>query len=322
MTRTILRLTLLLTMVAGSAAAAERPFAEWLGDFRAEAMRKGVSAPILDAAFAGVEPIARVIELDRRQPESTLTFEEYRDRVVSAQRITDGRQRMIEHARILEQIQARYGVPARFIVALWGVETSYGRITGNFSVVGALATLAYDGRRSAYFRAELLNALRILQEGHISPTSMRGSWAGAMGQSQFMPSSFLRFAVDHDGDGRRDIWGTQSDVFASIANYLAGSGWNSGQTWGRAVRLPASFDTSLAGADGKRALARWSKLGVVQLDGSPLPASELLAEIVLPAKRASPAFATYDNFRVLLRWNRSNYFALAVSDLADRLAAP
>ncbi|MGE0726163.1 MAG: lytic transglycosylase domain-containing protein, partial [Alphaproteobacteria bacterium] len=199
---------------------------------------------------------------------------------------------------------------------------SYGRITGNFSVVAALATLAYDGRRASYFRSELLNALRILQEGHISPAAMRGSWAGAMGQNQFMPSSFLRFAVDHDGDGRRDIWGTQADVFASIANYLAGSGWNQGQTWGRPVLLPAGFDAGLAGSDGRRALDRWSRLGVVQADGSPLPASDLAAEIVLPAKRLQPAFVTYDNYRVLLRWNRSNYFALAVSEIADRIAAP
>ncbi len=310
-----------LSIAGPPALAAEQPFSTWLGEFRQEALTKGIQPQVLDAALAGVEPIPRVIELDRRQPEGTMTFAEYRSRVVSQQRIDNGRQLLQENATLLEDVQRRYGVPARFIVALWGVETSYGRVTGNFSVVGALATLAYDGRRAAFFRGELLNALRILQQGHITPAAMRGSWAGAMGQSQFMPSSFLSFAVDHDGDGRRDIWGNRADIFASIANYLASSGWVSGLTWGREVRLPPGL--AAGGADDRRPLTEWARRGVVQVDGSPLPVADVATGLVAPDRDApAPVFAVYENYRVLLRWNRSNYFALAVSELADRIASP
>lgn len=301
--------------------AAEQSFPAWLADLRQDARANGISSRIFDTAFAGIEPIPRVIELDRRQPEGTMTFAEYRSRVVSEKRVEEGRRMLQENAALLEEIQGRYGVPARFIVALWGVETSYGRVTGNFPVVGALATLAYEGRRAAFFRGELMNALRILQQGHITPDEMRGSWAGAMGQSQFMPSSFLRFAVDYDGDGRRDIWGTRADVFASIANYLASSGWVTGLTWGREVRVPPGI--AVGGADDRRPLAEWARRGVVQVDGSPLPVADVDAGLVAPDRdRPSPIFAVYENYRVLLRWNRSNYFGLAVSEIADRIVAP
>ncbi|MCC7273083.1 MAG: lytic murein transglycosylase [Alphaproteobacteria bacterium] len=321
--RLAVAVALTLASVAGPAMANEQPFDAWLAELRQEALGRGIAPATLDAAFVGIEPIPRVIELDRRQPEGTMTFAEYRTRVVSPQRIETGRQKLAEHAMLLKEVERRYGVPARFIVALWGVETGYGRNMGTYPVVGALATLAYDGRRAAFFRSELLNALRILQEGHIAPAAMRGSWAGAMGQSQFMPSSFLRFAVDYDGDGRRDIWGTQGDVFASIANYLASSGWVSGLVWGRPVLVPAGFDREASGADNRRPLGDWTRRGVRQIDGKPLPAADVQAGIVLPERDAqAPAFVVYENFRVLLRWNRSNYFALAVSELADRIAAP
>ncbi|MGE0719619.1 MAG: lytic transglycosylase domain-containing protein [Alphaproteobacteria bacterium] len=308
----------------GSVRANEQPFPAWMADLRQEAIGRGIAPTTFDQAFAGLEiPIPRVIELDRRQPEGTMTFADYRARVVSQQRIESGRQKLAEYAPLLEQVQRRYGVPARFIVALWGVETGYGRNMGSFPVVGALATLAYDGRRADFFRGELLNALRILQEGHIAPQAMLGSWAGAMGQSQFMPSSFLRFAVDQNGDGRRDIWGTEADVFASIANYLASSGWVSGMTWGRPVVVPTAFEREAAGADNRRPLAEWARRGVRLVDGNPLPAMpELQAGIVLPERDApAPAFIVYENYRVIMRWNRSNYFALAVSEIADRLGA-
>ncbi|WP_374450082.1 lytic transglycosylase domain-containing protein [Stella sp.] len=312
---------LLPTGLPAVAQANEQPFPVWLGEFRQEALTNGISPAVLEAVLTGLEPIPRVIELDRRQPEGTMTFATYRTRVVAEPRIQQGRQMLQENAGLLAEVERRYGVPARFIVALWGIETSYGRVTGNFPVVASLATLAYDGRRAAFFRSELLNALRILQQGHITPDAMLGSWAGAMGQSQFMPSSFLNHAVDLDGDGRRDIWNSRADVLGSIANYLASSGWVGGFTWGREVRLPAGMVA--AGADEQRPLAEWARFGVVQADGSPLPAADVAAGIVTPERDGSgPSFIVYENYRVLMRWNRSNYFALAVSDLADRIVQP
>ncbi|MHA1114332.1 MAG: lytic murein transglycosylase, partial [Alphaproteobacteria bacterium] len=267
----------------------------------------------------GVAPIPRVIELDRRQPEFTLTLKQYLDRVVPATRVAKGRAKLRENQALLDEVGARFGVQPRFIVALWGIETDFGRVDGGFPVVAALATLAHDGRRSAYFRKELLNALHILEEGHIAPAAMKGSWAGAMGQSQFMPSSFRRFAVDYDGDGRRDIWRTRADVFASAANYLARSGWKGDQTWGRAVRPPDGFDAATAGLKVRRGLRDWQRLGVRRADGSDLPSRNLAASVLFPAGPQGPAFVVYENFRVILKWNRSNYFALAVGLLADRI---
>ncbi|BBK31969.1 hypothetical protein STHU_26030 [Allostella humosa] len=310
---------------ARPAAAAEQPFPVWLDELRREALAGGISPGVLDRALAGLEPNPRVIELDRRQPEGTMTFATYRTRVVARQRIDQGRQLLADNRQLLAAVEQRYGVPAPFIVALWGVETSYGRVTGNFPVVTSLATLAYDGRRAELFRGELINALRILDQGHITADGMLGSWAGAMGQSQFMPSSFLNFAVDYDGDGRRDIWGTRSDVFASIANYLSSSGWTPGG-WGREVRVPAGMvlpTSAIAGADDQRPMAEWAARGLVQADGSPLPMDGSTAGLVLPERDGTgPAFLVHPNYRVLLRWNRSTYFALAVSELADRLAQP
>lgn len=315
---------LALCVSAGGAAAQDKPsFDLWLQDLRQEALNEGISAATLNAAFANVEPIPRVVELDRRQPEFTLTFEQYLDRVVPAARVKKGRDRLAEHRDLLRTVEQRYGVQARFIVALWGIETDFGRVTGGFPVIASLATLAYDGRRSAFFRKQLMYALRILEEGHITPEAMMGSWAGAMGQSQFMPSSFVNFAVDEDGDGRRDIWGTTIDVFGSAANYLAKSGWKGDQTWGRKVRLPAGFDTSLAGLDVVKRISEWQALGVRRPDGRDLPTRDLPASIVLPQDGASaPAYMVYDNFRVILKWNRSNYFAIAVGTLADGIGKP
>ncbi|MFU8819676.1 MAG: lytic murein transglycosylase [Desulfurivibrio sp.] len=301
---------------------APTPFNEWLQELRVEALQRGIRAETLDAALTGVEPIPRVIELDQQQPEFTLTFQQYRDRVVPQSRIEMGRKRLADHHELLTEIGKKFGVQPRFIVALWGIETDFGRITGGFPVIASLATLAHDGRRSAYFRRELFNALQILDEGHITPDKMRGSWAGAMGQSQFMPSSFLNFAVDYDGDGRRDIWQTQADVFASAANYLARSGWRDDQTWGRAVRLPAGFNRDLTGLETRKPIGQWQALGVRQPDGAALPARQLSASIIIPDPENSPelAFMVYENFRTTLKWNRSNNFALAVGLLSDAIA--
>jgi membrane-bound lytic murein transglycosylase B len=295
-------------------------FQTWLKGVRNDAAARGIATRTLDEALAGLAPIARVLELDRRQPEVTMTFDEYMARVVNQSRIDTGRQRLAEHRELLEQIGARYGVQPRFILALWAVESDFGRITGNFSVIGALATLAYDGRRSAFFREELLQALRILDQGHITPGQMRGSWAGAMGQNQFMPSSFLAYAIDHDGDGRRDIWTSLPDVFASIANYLARVGWRDGEGWGRVVRLPDRFDRSLI--DHSRVqmpIGEWTALGISALDGRDLAGGTRSASLVAPGGTDGPVYMIFDNYRALLRWNRSIYFATAVGYLADQI---
>lgn len=310
-------------LLAGSAGAAQEAgvedFAQWVEGVRSEALGLGISATTFDAAFAGIEPIPRVIELDRSQPEVTFTLAEYLERVVPESRVAQGRELLAAHRELLEPIGREYGVPPRFIVALWGIETSFGRYLGGFPVIGALATLAHDGRRSAYFRQELLHALRILEDGHITPEAMVGSWAGAMGQSQFMPSSFVRYAVDHDGDGRRNIWGTKGDVFASAANYLAQAGWRAGEIWGRQVRLPEGFDPALTGLEVKKTLAEWQALGLRRADGGDLPQAEMSGSVVLPGGDAGPAYLTYANYRTIMRWNRSFYFATAVGLLADRI---
>ncbi len=302
-------------------AAADPAFDSWMAGLRAEAEAAGISGAVLDAALTGLKPSPRVIELDRRQAEGRLTAQEYLRRVVSPTRVHGARERLVRHRVMLEEVAARYGVQPRFIVALWGIETNYGGYTGNHSVIQALATLAHDGRRSSFFRRELLAALRILDEGHVAPDGMNGSWAGAMGQSQFMPTSFLAYAVDHNGDGRRDIWQTLPDVFASIANYLARAGWRDDQTWGREVRLPAGFNRNLIGLGTVKRIGEWQKRGVRRSDGTDLPTRQLRASIIQPDGPGTGAWMVYDNFRTTMKWNRSTSFALAVGRLADHMTA-
>lgn len=298
----------------------EPNFEEWVKGFKAEAIEQGISSSLVDKAFQGVAPISRVLELDRKQPESTMTFGEYRQSIVSPQRIARGREKMAQHRDLLHEVGQRYGVQPRFIVALWGIETNYGKNSGGYRIIDALATLAFDGRRSQYFRTELLNAFRILQGGHTSLDTMKSSWAGAMGQCQFMPSSFLKLAVDFDGDGRKDIWNTPADVFASAANYLAQSGWHGTQIWGRRAQLPAGFDSKQASLKISKPLQVWQKIGIRKRDGRDLPLAPLNASIVLPDGKGGPAYLVYDNYRVIMKWNRSTYFATSVGLLADALA--
>jgi membrane-bound lytic murein transglycosylase B len=309
-------------VVAGRCARADvAAFQAWLAAFKADAMAQGITPATLDSAFFNVfGPIERVIELDRSQPESRLTLDEYLAKIVSTERIAKGRARMAEHRALLDAVGAKFGVQPRFVVALWGIETDYGRVTGGYSVIGALATLAYEGRRAEFFRGELIEALKIVQGGHIDPYNMTGSWAGAMGQSQFMPSSFNAYAYDYDGDGRRDIWGTLPDVFASIANYLASFNWRGDQTWGREVRAPAGLDPNLISLDVERTLPEWHALGVRNLDGSTLPDKGLAASLVYPGEGAR-SFLVYENFKTILKWNRSSYFGVAVGQLADGIAS-
>lgn len=298
---------------------ASKPFGPWLDELKAEAARKGIRAATLDEVIPTIKPIPRVIELDRRQPEFTLTLQQYMNRVVPNSRVKKGRSKFRENATLLTEIGRKFGVQPRFIVAFWGVETDFGRLDGGFPVISALATLAHDGRRSKFFRGELIRSLRIVDQGHIAHTNMKGSWAGAMGQFQFMPSSFERFAVDYDGDGRRDIWRNRRDAFASAANYLSKSGWKPDQTWGREVKLPSGFDKRLAGLKVRKGIRDWQALGVRRADGTDLPTRNLQASIVLPEKTKGRAFLAYNNYRVILRWNRSSFFAVAIGSLADRI---
>lgn len=317
----LLVLLFLTTAYAIVADAQEEDFAAWLTDFRQAALSEGISSETLDAVLPGLAFRPRVVELDRRQPEGTLTYAEYLSRVLPPARVNRGKRLLRKHRALLADIGEAYGVQPRFIVALWGIESDFGRVTGGFPVLDSLATLAFDGRRGAFFRGQLIEALRIVDAGHIQADQMLGSWAGAMGQSQFMPSSFQQFAVDHDGDGRRDIWGTLPDVFASAANYLAKAGWKHDQTWGRQVRLPEAFDLDLTGLGVKKTLGEWQALGVRRSNGDDLPTRQLTASLILPGGPGGPAFLTYPNYRVLLKWNRSHYFATTVGQFADILAA-
>lgn len=309
---------LLLAVAMRPAAAATQSFATWLEGVRREARGEGIRKATLDRAFDGLRPIPRVIELDRQQPEGRMSFAEYRARVLSAGRVERGRDLRRAHATLLARTGDRYGVSPEVIVALWGIESSYGELRGRFPVIGSLATLAWDGRRAALFRRELISALRILDSGDIAPAAMYGSWAGAMGQCQFMPSTYLGYAVDADGDGRRDIWNSLPDVFASIANYLRGAGWDGGVRWGREVWLPRDGQLR-TGLDHKAPLESWAKQGVRQLDGGALPDAALQASLVTTDHGEGPSFLVYDNFRTLMVWNRSTYFALSVGLLSDLL---
>ncbi|MBF0356602.1 MAG: lytic murein transglycosylase [Alphaproteobacteria bacterium] len=310
------------TEVPGEAEAPKPEFTAWLAEFRAKAKSEGIGEVTLIAALDNVRTIPRVVELDKAQPEFKLTYRKYMERVVPLSRVEKGRKLLKTHDELLREISRKYNVPARFIVALWGIETDFGRVTGGFPVIPALVTLAYEGRRAAFFKGELMDALRILDQGHITPKAMSGSWAGAMGQVQFMPSSFLKFAVDEDGDGKRDIWGSVPDALGSAANYLSKSGWRDDVGWGRAVMLPQGFDSALLGLETRKTLEEWAGLGVLNESGQPLPKRNLTASIVQPQKDGDDRFLAYDNYRVIMKWNRSHYFALAVGQLADRLGSP
>jgi membrane-bound lytic murein transglycosylase B len=301
-------------------AAVEGDFYAFLADVRREAAAAGIRAATIEAALRNTEFLPHVIELDRKQPERQLTFAEYLEKVLTADRMDSARRHLAENRALLDGIWRRYNVEPRFIVALWGIESDFGKVMGNYAVPSALATLAYDGRRSSYFRGELIAALRIIDQGNVRADNMVGSWAGAMGQCQFMPSTFLGYAVDYDGDGRRDIWNDRADVLASIANYISRLGWRGGESWGREVVLPAGFDTSSTGSEVRRSIVEWSRLGVRSADSGPLSGRESEATLVMPDGVGGPAFLVYDNFRVIMRWNKSTYFAAAVGYLADSMA--
>jgi len=304
---------------AEQAAFSEEAFQSWLDELRAEAREAGISEKTLDMALQDVKPIRRVIRYDRRQPEFTQTFRQYIDHRITQNRVKRGRALLKKHHGLLEDIYAQYRVPPRYIIAFWGLETSFGTYQGGFRVIDALVTLAYDQRRPEFFRKQLLAALKIIEKGHIVADQMKGSWAGAMGQMQFMPTTFAAYAVDYTGDGRKDIWNSVPDAFASAANFLASLGWRPGQRWGRRVSLPDDFDPALATLAQKKPLTAWARMGVRRADGTALPKADMKGSVILPEGRKGPAFVVYPNFRVIMGWNRSVNYALSVGLLADRL---
>ncbi|PZP56262.1 MAG: lytic murein transglycosylase [Micavibrio aeruginosavorus] len=308
----------LILPVAGHAAT----FEVWLANFKQDARSRGISGATLSSAFNGVQPIQRVIELDRKQPEKKIGFDQYQKNALTPARVAEGRRLMQENWIVLRKIEEQYGVQAQYVVALWGMETSYGKNTGGFDIIASLATLAWEGRRGEYFKNELLKALKILQEGHVKRSEFKGSWAGAMGQVQFMPSSWQRFAVDYNGDGHKDIWTTREDAFASAANYLSGSNWVYGQRWGRQIQLPAHFNQALIGKKITKPLSEWSRLGIRNADGSALPGdANVSAFVVVPQGANGKAYLGYANLANIMKWNNSSYFALSVGQLADQIAS-
>jgi len=317
------RLVLLLTLFIAlplNVQAQTQSFNSWLSSFKQEAAQNGISQRTINAALNGIYAKNRVIELDKKQPEGKKTFIQYKEMIVNPIRIKKGREMLKRHYNVLDQVEKQYGVQKQYIVALWGIETNYGANTGGFDVVPALATLAWEGRRAEFFKKELLNALKIIDAGHISAANMKGSWAGAMGQNQFMPSSFNAYAVDGNGDGRRDIWSTQKDVFASSANYLKKNGWNMGERWGRRVTVPSNFPKSLEGRKIKKPLSEWAAMGVKIYGGGALPRENMMASIVAPDDLTGETYIVYNNYNTIMHWNRSTYFATSVGLLADKIA--
>ncbi len=301
----------------------QQRFANWVAAFRVEAMGKGVSAQVLDEAFAGMVPSQKVLDHDHTQPEQTKSFADYLKGVVNDKKIDKAKDMQDSHSEVLARIEAQYGVPAPMLLALWGVESNFGRIQGHYAIINSLATLAYDGRRSEFFRKELIDALLIVQQEHMPPANLTGSWAGAMGQTQFMPSSFLVYAVDFDGTGQRDIWNSDSDALASIANYLHSKGWDPKTTWGIQVKLPLSESTDWASvANQEKPIRDWRALGITRMDGRKLSKSQTVARLVLPDGDPDYAYLTFANYKVIMDWNHSTYFATAVGLLADRIKKP
>lgn len=323
--RPVTRGTATPTALAAPAAAApslavQAGFADWRSDFRARALAQGIHAETFERAFVGVAVNSRILDRDSNQAEFSRSIWDYLDGAVSEARITNGRAALARHADTLARIERRYGVEAEVVVAVWGLETAYGAMRGSTDLIGAMATLAFEGRRRDFFEAELIAALRILQSGDVAPRQMVGSWAGAMGHTQFMPTSYLAYAVDFDGDGRRDIWSEDpTDALASTANYLRHFGWTKGQPWGVEVVLPQGFDFSLTGRQTRQDAAFWTRQGVRLADGGRLP-DHGPASILVPAGHRGVALMIFDNFRVIARYNPANSYVIGVGHLSDRIA--
>ena len=282
------------------------------------ALAQGVSKTRIESEFANLNFVPRVIELDRRQPEFISTFPDYFSKRVNEWRINKGREKFAEHAAFLQELTTQYGIPGHYLVSFWGLETNYGGYKGKMSTLDSLATLACDQRRSKFFTRELIFALKLMDKEGLEKSKMVGSWAGAMGHTQFMPSSYTNYAIDGDGDGRADLWESEKDALTSAANFLQRLGWKSGLRWGREVTLPPNFDYSLANT-GKRTLREWRSLGITRTDNSSLGALDIKAKLIVPSGHKGPAFLAYDNFNVIKRWNNSEFYAIAVGRLATRI---
>ena len=293
-------------------------FESWVEELRQEAVLLGLSEQTLLVLDELEAPLGRVLELDNSQPEFVQTFSRYLSLRVTPNQIRRGIDLMQEHRPLLDEVRQLYGVQPHYLVAFWAIESNYGRNTGGFSVLQALATLAFDPRRAEFFREQLLIALQIIDDGHIQAEDMSGSWAGAMGQLQFMPNIFSRYGVDGDGDGRVDIWNSLPDIFHSAANFLSQSGWRGDERWGREVILPSDFDFNLSGTRVSKSLDEWRELGVRQVDGNPIPVASMQGSVVLPSGANGPAFLAYNNFRTTMTYNPSTFYALTVGHLADR----
>ena len=294
-------------------------FGDCIARLQQQARSQGLSQHTVDEVLGQVSHSERVIELDRRQPEFAETFTNYLNKRVTDTRIERGRELLAKHQKLLLNLQQSYGIQAHYLLAFWGLETNFGSYIGTLPVLDSLATLACDPRRGDYFASELMNALRIVDSG-IAPERMVGSWAGAMGQTQFMPSVYLRYARDGDGDGIIDLWGSSADALTSAAAFLQDLGWQAGWRWGREVVLPEDFPFLESGSKHRLPLSAWRERKVLTTSGAQLPALDVATAIVVPAGHRGPAFAVYDNFDVIMRWNRSEYYAIAVGHLADRIS--
>ena len=299
-------------------------FVEWLENIKNIATKEGISQETVDSSLRDIAINERVLELDKSQPEFTLTLDEYLNNTTPKSRMLKGKKLYSEHKDLLLRIYNKYGVQPRFILALWGIETSFGTYTGSFNVIRSLSTLSHDLRRREFFTDELINALAIIDQGHITANEMMGSWAGAMGQNQFMPSSFLNYATDFDKDGKKDIWSTLPDVFASSSNYLKESGWNDDLTWGREVMasksIPDDFiTTSAKEINISKSLSEWAALGILKKNGEKLPLRDIQAYLVYPEGEEGRKFLVYENFKVIMKWNRSLFFGLSVGILSDMI---
>ncbi len=292
-------------------------FDQFVKDFRVTALAAGISPTIYDHAMSGIQRNAHVEELTQAQPEFIKPVWNYLDSSASPRRVSDGQEELADHAATLASLEAKYGVPREILVSIWGNETNYGRDSGGFNIFEALATLAYDGARTDFGRRELLAALKMVQQENLNPRNLPSSWAGAFGQLQMIPSTFLKSAVDGDGDGKRDLWHSSADALASAAAELSADGWQRGHVWGIEVQLPATFAFEMADGDTLKPIDDWSKLGVRASDGTPLPANGEIASIYVPAGRRGPAFMAFSNFKVVLKYNNAVSYALAVCTLAD-----
>ncbi|WP_239059448.1 lytic murein transglycosylase [Alteromonas hispanica] len=307
------------TATSSAFAASESDFNAYVKSLKNEALEQGFSSTLLDRAFNDITFRPTAVKADKNQPEKKITLDDYIVSRVPDWKAEQAVQQYLSNKALLDKIGEEYGVQPRFIVALWGNESNFGKIQGSYSVLSALASLAYEGRREALFKKNFFAALTILDQGHIPIDSFKGSWAGAMGQTQFMPLSFLTYAVDYDGDGKKDIWGTPADVFASIANYLSSEGWDDSGTWGRQVRLTQDVPISGLSKTNMRPLSYWQEQGVRRFDGSDLPKVDVKASLIMPDGESGRIYLVYNNFHTLMKWNRSSYFGVSVGYLSERI---